>query len=583
VKTIATNVTPRPSVTKNARATQLAGGAAIVLMTLLAYWPALHGQFVWDDNSWTTKIEGLLSDFSGLRAIWFQPTAMQQYYPLAGTSFWIDYHLWGFWPLPYHAENICLHAISSILFWRLLRRLKVPGAWLAGAIFAVHPVMVESVAWITERKNVLSLVLYLSALIAYGRFTGFWEEENDPLPRRWGAYALAFVLFIGALLTKTTAFSLPAVILLINWWKRGRIRFESDLLPSIPFFVVSIGFCSVTSWLEKHHVGAIGPEWNISFPQRCLIAGHVIWFYVGKLLWPVNLCFLYPRWELNAGSWRQWMYPVAAAAAIAALYLAKARIGRGPITASLFFVGTLFPSLGFMNAYFMRFSFVCDHWVYLSSLGFFALAAAIAVRIVEYLHIRAARHGFFAAGLAALGILTWRQCGAYADIQTLWGDTLAKNPAAWMAHYNLGLLQQIAGDTQDARAQYELAIYYNPNCAEADNNLAWLLATLAPADGGDPARAVTLAKHARVLADESDSNRMNYLDTLGVAYASVGRFGDAIAVAQQGAAMAAAAGQTELAQRMQARIELYRAGQPYRPSPAPASNNPAGAGGAQNP
>ena len=360
---------------KNAWRMSVAGGVLLVLLTVLAYFPAWRAKFVWDDDSWTTDIVGLLSTISGLWHIWCQPTALQQYYPLTGTTFWLDYHLWGFWTLPYHVENVLLHAMAALLFWRLLRRLRVPGDWLAAAIFALHPVMVESAAWITERKNVLSLVLYLGALLAYGRFNGFWKEENDPVtaripPRRdWKAYALALVLFLGAMLAKTTAFSLPAVILLICWWKRGRIRWGADVLPTLPYFGLSMGLCGVTAWLESNHVGAKGPEWVISFGERSLIAGRAIWFYAEKLFWPSGLCFVYPRWHLNAGSMWQWVYPMSAVGTILSLWLMRGRIGRGPVAAALYFVGTLFPVLGFMNAYFMRFSFVCDHWVYLSSLG----------------------------------------------------------------------------------------------------------------------------------------------------------------------------------------------------------------------
>jgi hypothetical protein len=581
VKPSSKNVTPNQSAATSAWKTAGAGGSAILLLTVLAYLPAMHGQFVWDDDSWTTKISDLLADFSGLRSIWLRPLALQQYYPLAGTSFWIDYHLWGFRPLPYHVENILLHAVSSILFWRLLRRLEVPGPWFAGAIFAVHPVMVESVAWITERKNCLSMVLYLSGLTAYGRFTEFWREEDDP-PRRWGVYALTFILFTGALLTKTTAFSFPAVILLICWWKRGRIRW-GDVLLTLPFLAVSTCFCAVTNHLEKNHVGAIGAEWDITFPQRCLIAGRVFWFYIGKLLWPVNLCFIYPRWELNARSLLQWIFPIIAVGVILTLFLARAKIGRGPITAVLFYVGTLFPSLGFMNAYFMKFSFVCDHWVYLSSLGLIALAAALAVRAAEHLRIKKALYGFFGILLAIFATLTWHQCGVYADIQTLWGDTLAKNHASWMAHYNLGYLQQISGDAAGARAHYEQAIHFNPDCVEADNNLAWILATLAPAEGGDPDRAVTLAQHACELTPGNDPNYVNYLDTLGVSYAAAGRFGDAIATTESAITLANALGLEELVKRMEARVELYQNGRAYRPISATAARQPAAMGETRNP
>jgi hypothetical protein len=191
-------VTRKYGMMKNAWRTWGAGATLIILLTVLAYLPALNGKFVWDDDSWTTGISGLLNDISGLRLMWFEPTALQQYYPLTGTTFWLDYQLWVFRTLPYHVENVLLHAAAALLFWRLLRRLQVPGAWLAGAIFALHPVCVESVAWITERKNVLSLILYLGALLAYGRFTRFWEKKNGlaaatgvAQPRGWMAYVFA--------------------------------------------------------------------------------------------------------------------------------------------------------------------------------------------------------------------------------------------------------------------------------------------------------------------------------------------------------------------------------------------------------
>ena len=231
-----------PHQRKDAWKLPVVGAALITLLTVLAYLPVMHGGFLWDDDAWTTRISALLRDVSGLRAMWCQPTALQQYYPLSGTTFWLDYHLWGFWTLPYHVENVLLHAVSAVLFWQLLRRLGTPGAWLAGAVFALHPVMVESVGWITERKNVLSLVLYLGALLAYGRFNSFWKEDNGSRAQHRGAYALTLLLCLGALLAKTTAFSLPAAIVLIGWWKRGRIRWRDDVLPTLPMFALAIGF-----------------------------------------------------------------------------------------------------------------------------------------------------------------------------------------------------------------------------------------------------------------------------------------------------------------------------------------------------
>ena len=467
---------------KNAKFRRIGGAAAIIVLTVLAYLPALSGKFVWDDDSWTTGIVGLLKNSAGLRSIWFQPTALQQYYPLTGTTFWLDYHLWGFHPLPYHVENLLLHIAAALLFWAVLRRLQVPGAWLAGALFALHPVMVESVAWITERKNVLSLVLYLGALLAYLRYAERLSGDKCQVTRTDSIlsrvtchvslfYGLAFILFLAAMLAKATAFSLPAVILVIGWWQRGRLQWRRDILPTLPFFAVSIGFCLGTAWLEKNHVGAEGSEWAISFPERCLIAGRVLWFYSGKLLWPGQLCFVYPRWQVNAGTWWQWLYPVTAVAAVLILWWQRGRIGRGPLAAMLIFVGTLFPVLGFMNAYFMCYSFVCDHWVYLSSLGLIALGVGLIGRMTERFHAPELLNGFGAVVLVVLGLLTWQQCKIYADVETLWRDTLAKNPGAWLAHNNLGVVLWDQGKASEAIAQYQQALQFDPNYVQAYNNL----------------------------------------------------------------------------------------------------------------
>jgi tetratricopeptide (TPR) repeat protein len=479
VKPASQSVGSNQDALKNARRRRIGGVIVIILLTVLAYLPALSGKFIWDDDSWTTGIVGLLKDGHGLYSIWCQPTALQQYYPLSGTTFWLDYHLWGFHPLPYHVENLLLHIVSALLFWALLRRLQVPGAWLGGALFALHPVMVESVAWITERKNVLSLALYLGALLAYLRFTSRVMSRSSlpgagtsPATRHPSlAYVLAFILFAAALLAKATAFSLPAVILVIGWWQRGRLGWRKDILPTLPFFTASIGFCLGTAWLEKNHVGAKGAEWMLTFPERCLIAGRVFWFYLGKLVWPEPLCFVYPRWRVNVAIWWQWLYPVTALAAVGVLWWQRNRIGRGPLAAVLIYVGTLFPVLGFMNAYFMKYSFVCDHWVYLSSLGLIALGVGLVGRIAERLHSPELVMGFGAVVLVVLGLLTWRQCGTYADIETLWQDTLVRNPGAWLAHNNLGIILRQQGRVQEAIEHYNEALQLNPTYALAYNNL----------------------------------------------------------------------------------------------------------------
>ena len=475
----------------------------LVAATFAAYRPAWNGQFLWDDDSWTTLIADLLHDGHGLWRMWTVPAALQQYYPLSGTSFWLDAHLWGDWTLPYHLENIDLHATEALLFWRVLWRLDVPGAALAAAIFALQPVMVESVAWITERKNVLSLALYLTALLCYGRFTGFWQPTTARTaaspPRRVCWYFGALVWFLAALTAKVTAFSLPAVVLLLCWWRRGRIHWRQDVLPTLPFFALSVGFGLAVSSLEKQHLGAMGPDFAFTPVQRCLIAGRVFWFYAAKLLWPAYQSFIYPRWTLDPHSFTQWLYPATALAAVLLPFLLRHRIGRGPAAAVFFYAGTLFPVMGLLNGYFMFYSFVWDHLAYVSSLGIITLAAAGLTRAAE----RVARSPFFRTArvsqptvdsprlvsrsvpltshfslllsivlLSLLATLTWRQSTMYRDVVTLYRTTLRQNSACWLACNNLGSALVAQGKTDEAIHLYERAIVLRPAYAEAHNNLA---------------------------------------------------------------------------------------------------------------
>jgi len=505
-------------------------GGLIVLLVFLAYLPALGGGFVWDDDWWTTKLVALFQDPSGLRSIWFQPTVLQQYYPLSGTTFWLDYQLWNFWSPPYHVENVLLHALAALLFWRLLLQLNLPGAWLASALFALHPVMVESAAWITERKNVLSLVFYLGAFLAYLRYAQGVAGDGCrvtsgkcPMSRVTGYgsryYGLVFVLFLGALLAKTTTFSLPAAVLLIGWWQRGRIRWRADVLPTLPFFALSLGLCAVTAWLEKYHVGAQGPDFALTFPQRCLVAGHAFWFYLSKLFWPANLCFVYPRWQPDPGSVWQWLYPVTALGILFTLWLARKRLGRGPVTALLFFVGTLFPVLGFLNAYGMHYSFVWDHWVYLPSLGIIALVAALVARATEVLRKPAVAYGFAAIVLPVFAVLTWRQAGTFTDMETLWRKTLARNPDCWMAHSSLGVLLYNQGRIEEAMVQFRKAVQLVPNNCEELNNLGLALAAQGRFDEA-------IENYRKAL--QNNPNYYEAANDLGNALAAKGRFDEAI-------------------------------------------------------
>jgi tetratricopeptide (TPR) repeat protein len=448
-------------------------GAVLALLVFLAYRPAVGGQFIWDDDDYVAQNPTLRSA-DGLREIWFEPTASPQYYPMVFTTYWLEYRLWGADPRGYHETNVLLHAASAVLLWRILRRLRVPGAYLAAAIFAVHPVMVESVAWITERKNTLSMLFYLASAYAYLRFArveNFAAKTADDQRPHWAWYAAALAFFVLALLSKTVTASLPAALILILWWKRRISARHAALLA--PFLALGLLGGLYTGYLEREHVGASGPEWSYTLAQRVLIAGRAVWFYVAKLLVPYKLTFVYPKWPVSA-AW-QWVFPIAAVALVVALFLLRNRIGRGPLVGVLIFGGTLVPALGFVNVYPMRYTFVADHYQYHASAAFIALGAALLTLAAARL-LRRRGNAPLIAGAAivlVLFILTLRQSSIYKDQRTLWTDTLAKDPNSWMAWTNLGHTARASRppDRATAADAYRKALALAPNVADTHFNV----------------------------------------------------------------------------------------------------------------
>ncbi len=449
----------------------LGGALLIVAVTLFAYAPALRAGFNWDDARYVTQ-NPMLEDAHGLWRIWFDSSATVQYYPLTHTTFWLERHLWGLRPFGFHLVNVLLHAGSAILFASILRTLRVPGAWLAAGIFALHPVHVESVAWVTERKNVLSGILALGAALVYLRSARLDAEAEE---RSGSLGVLSMILFCGALFAKTVAATLPVSLALVLYWKRGRWELRDRVY--LPAMVACAAMLApLTAWLERHQVGAQGPEWNLPPAERVVIAGRAFWFYLGKLAWPHPLIFTYPRWTVNAGSAASYAAPAAVLALLAGLWLLRRRLTTGPFVAAAYFLLTLFPALGFANVFPMRYSFVADHFQYLASLGPIAVAAAGAVAGWAALARRAPggaarRAGAVAAGLllAILGTLTWSRAHAFRDEETLWRDTLAKNPDAFMAHNNLALIAVRSGDLTTAAEHFERSLRLKPDYASALN------------------------------------------------------------------------------------------------------------------
>ncbi len=439
--------------------------ASIFCATLIAYWPALRGGLVWDDASHVTS--PALQSVQGLWRIWFDLRATQQYYPLLHSAFWIEHRIWGDAVLGYHLTNIFLHAASACLVVCIVRRLSLPGAWLAGLVFALHPVCVEAVAWISEQKSTLSGVFYLAAALVYLRFDRTRSRPD---------YLWASVLFVLALASKTVTATLPAALLVVFWWQRGRLGFRRDVRPLLPWFALGAAAGLFTAWVERTYIGATGADFTLTWTERFLLAGRAIWFYAGKIVWPANLIFTYPRWKIDAGIWWQYLFPAGVLAAAMGFWL-LARRHRGPLAGFLIFIGTLFPVLGFLNVYPFIFSYVADHFEYLASL---AIIVPICAAILGGRGRLVACSGLSARScLLTLAVLTFRQAGTYADAETLYRAALARNPASWMAHTNLGVaFAETPSRLPEAIAEYQAALRLKPDDAQTHANLGNALAQM---------------------------------------------------------------------------------------------------------
>jgi tetratricopeptide (TPR) repeat protein len=443
-------------------------------LVLFTYAPAMTAGFIWDDDQYVTQNVQLHAN-DGLWRIWFEPRATPQYYPLVFSTFWLEYRLWGLNPVGYHCVNIVLHALNAVLVFRLLSALRVPGAFFAAALFAVAPMHVESVAWVTERKNVLSGLFYLSAFLSYWRFESLDDNAADSASaQRWRYYVLSLLLFGCALLSKSVTCSLPAAILLVLWWKKDRLASRNVLLL-MPMFAVGIAAGVHTIFLEKHHVGAQGLDWDWSLQERFLVAGRALCFYAGKLVWPQPLIFIYPKWQVDTSVWWQYIFCVSVVVLVVLLWSTRRRLGRGPLVGVLYFAGTLFPALGFIDVYPMRFSFVADHFAYLASIGMTALIAAAAVTLAQRLRVPEPWLLLCATVLPlALGYVSFMRCFDYKDEETLWSVTLAENPNCWMANFNLAAIRFEQQRPNEAAVLFRHALRHEANNEPSDDEQAKL-------------------------------------------------------------------------------------------------------------
>jgi tetratricopeptide (TPR) repeat protein len=515
---------------------------ALVAAIGLAYALALRGQFVWDDRV-NIVANPRLHDLAGLAQIWTDRHASQQYYPLTYSSFWLNYQLGGLDPLGYHLVNVALHATTAVLLWHVLRSLAVRGAALAAGLFALHPLNVESVAWITERKNVLSGALALGACLAYLRYDA---AAGDDTPRARRSWALAFGLFVLGLGAKTTTSVIPAALLVALVALRGR-DLRRALVPLVPFFVAGVGGGLMTATLERSLVGAHGPEFAWSFPFRLVLAGRAYWFYLAKLVAPFDLMFFYPRWHIDPGSVVDWVLPLAVVAQFAVLVAWRARIGIRPLAAMLAYAVLIFPALGFFNVYFMRFTFAQDHFQYLAGMPALALVAAGADLGVEKAAAfavararpeapgrkRRASPAKRAKALASrlrvplaaalLGVLAaasaWKSL-AFEDYETLFVTALEKNPDAWPASFNLAVFYREQHRYERAIPLYREALRVRPDDPDLVLNFAGALA-----ESGSLGDALPMFEKAVRLRPDHATSRLDHATALEVA----GRVDEAVA------------------------------------------------------
>jgi tetratricopeptide (TPR) repeat protein len=454
---------PKPT-TKSADSPGLvsAGGAALMLLVLLVYLPSLRGGFIWDDLLLVNENPLVKGEFT-FGSIWFRTD-----FPLSNVALWLEWLAFAKNATGYRIVNVILHATSATLLWRLLGRMKIPGAWFAAALFAVYPVAVASVAWISEIKNTLSLPFYLLSFWFYLGAEAYSDANRTRLAR-WN-YLFSLLAFVLALLAKTSTVMLPVILLACAWWQRGRIT-KQDCLRTAPHFALALAFGLMTVWFQTQQTLAGFTLPQETFAARLAGAGLATWFYLGKALLPLQLNAIYPRWEINPHGIATYLPLLLLVVATAVCCWFRRSWGRHLLFALVCFVASLFPVLGFFDMYFLVFSRVSDHFQYLALIvPLTALAALIH-------SLRASRVAAVILLTLVLGLslLATGRARIYATDESLWRDTLAKNPAAWNAHNNLGCILAEKNELAGATEHFLASLKLNPRNAGAHVNYGKVL------------------------------------------------------------------------------------------------------------
>jgi len=480
----------------------------IALVTFIAYAPALRGGFVFDDYNLIVE-NPLVKANDGLRRFWFT-TQAPDYYPLTWSLWWAEWRLWGDKPMGYHVLNVLLHTLNAVLIWFVLRKLAIPGAWWVAVVFAVHPVNVATVAWISEQKNTLSMAFLMFAVLLYLRF----ETE-----RRSNWYGLSLLAYLLALLSKSAVVMLPVVLLGCVWWSRGRLKWK-DCVHLAPYFVLSLGMACVTIWFQGHNVLNNEPPRAASLANRLAMAGSVPWFYLYKAILPVNLMMVYPQWDIVTSRWVSYLPGVMLAGGLLVLWWNRGTWGKPWLVGLGYFAVMLFPVSGFFDQAFYRFSPVADHWQYYAIVGIIALAVVGLEGLCSHWGERG-RQGATVVGVIVLALLvasTWKRARVYADDVTLWQDNVARNPSPW-PYNNLGCAFQRVGRFDDAVKELNQALQLRPDYPEVQCNLGNVLSEVGRVDEA-------MAHWEKAVQLKPDYARAHY--NLGLGLAQSGRLPEAI-------------------------------------------------------
>jgi tetratricopeptide (TPR) repeat protein len=495
-------------------------GLILILFVILAYALVWKAGFVWDDESILTANPCIVGPL-GLKEIW--TTSAADICPLTLTTFWAEHALWGLNPLLYHLVNVLLHGLSAVVLWRVLRSLRVQGAWLGAALWALHPVAVESVAWITEMKNTESGLFFLLSILFFVR----WLRTKDLDGRTGGgwSYVLSLLFAALAMAAKSSTVILPVVLCLCAWWIEGRWHWR-NLVRTVPVFLMAIAASALSIWTQGFQLAKVSdPQWVRTWPERLAAAGDAVWFYLGKVLWPHPLSANYPRWQIDAGQWVSYL-PLLAVIVILSIFWLRGRSGGGGLRAWFFafayFAVALLPILGLVETYIFRYSLVFDHLQYLASIGPLALAGTGLVRFSDSIIPKKPwlQSALCAGLLLIVGMASWQRTRVFKTEAALWTDTLAKNPHSWAAHNNLGNVFIQKGQVDDAVVQYQKTLQINPNYPEAHNNLGVALSRKGRVDDA-------VAQYQKALA--INPNYVLAHNNLGLALVQRGQVDEAIA------------------------------------------------------